>query len=180
MNQIWYVLGNELGLFTVLVTIFDKLQRNLVVWYRYKYKLQRHVLCKLVKKKKSPKRGNRASVYRVTLFRIKGTVTHFVYRSGKGGRWHWSGSVLNTEEWLCLYSRGNKVFQLDLRWARKVTFLVKAEVTQYSSSIQQNCHLIQDKLDIPFMMWNIPFTKWWKLLFKNMWRNNINVEHIYN
>ena len=52
MNQIWYVLGNELGLFTVLVTIFDKLQRNLVVWYRYKYKLQGHVLCKLVKKKK--------------------------------------------------------------------------------------------------------------------------------
>lgn len=51
MNQIWCVLGNELGLFTVFMTIFDKLQRNLVVWYRYKYKLQGHVLCKLVKKK---------------------------------------------------------------------------------------------------------------------------------
>lgn len=50
MNQIWCVLRNELGLFTVFVTIFDKLQRNLVVWYRYKYKLQGHVLCKLVKK----------------------------------------------------------------------------------------------------------------------------------
>lgn len=87
MNQIWCVLRNELGLFTVFVTIFDKLQRNLVVWYRYKYKLQGHVLCKLVKKQ-CAKRGNRASVYRVALFRIKGTVAHFVYRSGKGGRWH--------------------------------------------------------------------------------------------
>lgn len=84
MNQIWCVLGGELGLFTVLVTIFDKLQRNLVVWYRYKYKLQGHVLCKLVKK--YSKHGNRASVYRITLLRIKGTVTHFVYRFGKGGR----------------------------------------------------------------------------------------------
>ena len=65
----------------------------------------------------------------------------------------------------------NKVNQLGLSWA-----------AQSSNTGHQTCHFIQDKLEAPIFVWNIPFSKCWKVFgFSFLWRNNINLEkYIYN
>lgn len=63
----------------------------------------------------------------------------------------------------------NKVNQLGLSWS-----------AQSSDIVHQTCHFIQDKLEAPIFVWNIPFSKCWKLFcFSFLWRNNINLEKYY-